>query len=502
VAKGFAHNVEARPDHLAVILETESLTYAELADRSDALARALMALGLRAGGRMAIMLPNSIEFIECMAASTRLAAACLTVNWHLRAEELAWVLEDSGAQVLVAHTDLADVVEVAVGDSGIPVVLVGGDYEDRIEAAAEGDEVPFVWPTAWPVIYTSGTSGRPKGVVHGADPSTELMELAYDGLASMWGYRRDDVHLVAGPLYHAGPLGYCNLTLYVGGTVVLMDGWDPVEFLRTVQNLRATTTFLTPAHFIRLLEVPARQRLRLDTTSLRHIIHAGAPCPIPVKHRIIEALPHADVWEFYGMSEGGATRVAPEEWLERPGTVGRPWPGVEIRIVDPDSGDPLDAGIDGLIYVRPARGRFHYHHDEEKTAGAWLDDAFTVGDVGHLDADGYLFLTDRLADMVIRNGVNIYPREIEEVLYRHDQVIDCAVFGVPDERDGESLTALVEVRGDISPEQLREWCLDHLDAFKCPSHIDLRDRLPRDPNGKVLKRRLRDEAWSAAGRSI
>jgi long-chain acyl-CoA synthetase len=217
---------------------------------------------------------------------------------------------------------------------------------------------------------------------------------------------------------------------------------------------------------------------------------------------MIAAFPHAEIWELYGMSEGGATRVDSDEWLARPGTVGLPWPGVEIRIVDPETHERLPAGRDGLIYVRPARGRFRYHNDDAKTAEAWDDDAFTVGDVGHLDDDGYLYLTDRRSDMVIRSGVNIYPREVEEVLHRHDAVVDCAVFGIPDDRDGEVLKAVVETRSPVAVDELAEWCRRHLDPFKCPSMFDLTDELPRDPNGKVLKRLLRDAEWAAAGRSI
>jgi long-chain acyl-CoA synthetase len=329
-----------------------------------------------------------------------------------------------------------------------------------------------------------------------------MMEMTHAHLAALWGYEPDDVHVAAGPLYHAGPLGYCNLTLFVGGTVVVMDTWDAEEFLRQVQTHRVTTTFLTPAHFIRILEVPEHRRSRIDVSSLRHVIHAGAPCPQPVKERIIGAFPHEQIWELYGMSEGGATRASSEEWLQRPGTVGLPWPGVEVRIVDPDTGERLPAGRDGLIYIRPAHGRFRYHNDETKTSEAWQGDAFTVGDIGHLDEDGYLYLTDRRSDLVIRAGVNVYPREVEEVLHRHPAVVDCAVFGVPDERDGEHLTAVVETRGDVTSDELDRWCRDHLDPYKCPSIIRLTDRLPRDPNGKVLKRLLRDEAWASAGRSI
>jgi len=497
---GYPRTASERRSHLAVACETESLTYGELDERSSRLAAVLSDLGVHAGDRLGIMLPNSIEFIECLAASAKLEVSSLTINWHLKADELAWILADSDPSALVAHVDLAEVVEIA-NDAQRPILWVGGDYEDRV-AAARTDAIPYAWPTSWPVIYTSGTSGRPKGVVHGATAAVEIMAGAYNALTALWGYRPTDVHLVAGPLYHAGPSGYCNLTLYVGGTVIIMDEWDPREFLRIVDTHRVTTTFLTPAHFIRLLEVPPEEWARYDVTSLRHVIHAGAPCPSSVKSRIIEAFPLAEIWELYGASEGGATRVSGDDWLVRPGTVGQPWPGVEIHIVDPDSGERVSVGQDGLIYVRPAQGRFHYHNDQEKTASAWRDDAFTVGDVGHLDADGFLYLTDRRADMVIRAGVNVYPREIEEVLHRHDAVVDCAVFGIPDDRDGEQLKAVIETRRAVPVEELADWCRAHLDAFKCPSVIDLTDTLPRDPNGKVLKRLLRDEAWSGTGRSI
>lgn len=302
------------------------------------------------------------------------------------------------------------------------------------------------------------------------------------------GVGSDDIHLAAGPaFYHAAPSGYTNTTLYAGGTVVIMDSWEPLEFLRLVETHRVTTTFLTPAHFIRLLEIAAIDRARFDTTSLRHVIHAGAPCPVDVKQQIISAFPRAEVWEFYGMSEGGATRVSTEEWLERPGTVGRPWPGVAITIRDPDTLDPVEAGADGLVYVTPTHGRFHYHHDDQKTSAAWHESSFTVGDIGHLDADGYLFLTDHASDLVIRSGVNISPRQIEDVLYRHRRaVVDCAVFGVPDDRDGERLRAVVErsgptSAGEVDAATLEEWCRRHLDAFVVPGEFVLVDDLHERP---------------------
>ncbi|MBA3304045.1 MAG: AMP-binding protein, partial [Acidimicrobiia bacterium] len=236
-----------------------------------------------------------------------------------------------------------------------------------------------------------------------------------------------------------------------------------------------------------------------DLSSLRLVIHAGAPCPTPVKEGILDALAGAEVWELYGMSEGGATRISPGEWRAHPGSVGRPWPGVEVRILDA-GGNRLAPGTDGLIYVTaPGGAGFAYHDDPAKTAAAWRDDAFTVGDVGHVDADGWLYVTDRASDMVIRDGVNIYPREVEEVLHAHPDVVDCAVFGIPDPRHGEAVTAVVEVRGPVEPEALQAHCRARLADFKCPEIVELVATLPRDPNGKVMKRHLREAHW--AGRA-
>ncbi len=259
---------------------------------------------------------------------------------------------------------------------------------------------------------------------------------------------------------------------------------------------------MTPAHFIRLLEVGEAIRARFDISSLRHVLHGGAPCPVEVKERIIELLHHSEIWELYGMSEGGATRVGPEEWKQHPGTVGKPWPGVEITIRDTWTLDSLPTGSDGLVYIRPAMGRFRYLHDDNKTAAAWNGDSFTVGDVGHLDEDGFLYLTDRQVDMVIRNGVNVYPQATEEVLHRHPSVVDCAVFGVPDPREGEHLRAVVELRTPTPVIELVDWCRERLDPIACPTEVDVVEELPRDPNGKVLKRFLREAVWSDSGRSI
>src|SRR5438067_522853 len=481
------------PDKPALVLGAEVRTYADLADRASRLATVFHDRGVPSDGTgaVAVMVPNSFEFFETAFGACRVEARFLPVNWHLKSAELAWILADSGAQVLVAHPSLKQYVDVALEQTPTCSVLwTGEEYEGAIASASP-------WPTeGWRspafIFYTSGTPGRPKGVVHGG-LTPDNMALAQQGLVALWGFRDDDVHILAGPAYHAGPGGYAFTTLFSGGTVVILPSWDARDALALVARHRVTTTFMTPAHFIRILEVPEEERAAFDLTSWRLIIHGGAPCPVPVKRRIIDVLPDTEVWELYGASEGGATRVSPDEWLARPGTVGKPWPGVEIII---DAEGDRDEGV---IYIKPPGGAtFHYHRDDAKTDAAWREGAFTVGDIGRVDNEGYLYITDRVSDMVLRDGVNVYPREIEEVLHAHPSVVDCAVFGVPDERHGEILAAVVETRAPVTDAELAQHVRDRLADFKVPARFTFVDELPRDPNGKVMKRSLRSDVWASA----
>jgi long-chain acyl-CoA synthetase len=500
---GVTRVAAAHPAKPALIADGVVRTFGELEARGRRLAHALRGHGVSAGDRIAVMLPNGIEFFEVAHAAALLRALLVPVNWHLKGAEVAWLLADSEARALVTDAALWAVTDDgSMAGVDCPVLLTGddGSYEAAIGGASD---VPIDdgWTTTQCMLYTSATTGRPKGVQRAAvdgDPGEQTLL----GTAMLWGFTPDDVHVLGGPAYHGGPGGWAFITLFMGGAVVVLERFNGRAWLEAVERHRATTAFLVPAHFIRILEVPAAERAAYDTSSLRLVLHGGAPCPVPVKRQILDELTSAEVWEFYGASEGAGTRISPQEWLEHPGSVGKPWPGIEVKILD-DGGNELPAGETGRIFlVPPTSQRFEYHNDGTKTAAAWQGNAYTVGEMGHVDGDGYLYITDRASDMILRGGVNVYPREVEEVLYDHPAVVDCAAFGVPDERYGERLKAMVEVRTTVTVDELLAHCRSSLSTFKCPEIVEIVATLPRDPNGKVLKRRLREEHWQGQANKV
>jgi long-chain acyl-CoA synthetase len=491
-AYGVVANARSRPGAAALIEGARTVTYAQLDDRCRRVAHALVALGVTAGDRVAVMVPNAIEWFEAAHGVGRVGAVVVPVNIHFKAGEAAHVVRDSGAVAVVVHADLEDAL-VDVADR--PRLVIGAGYEAALAAAPDGDvalggPADDGWPTTMP--YTSGTTGHPKGVAVG-DDDFRRTAAGYAGMGRVWKMGPDDVHLLVGPSYHAGPAVWAQVHLAVGGTVVIMPKWDAEDCLRLIDEHRVATTHMVPANFIRILELAESVQSSYDLSSLRVVLHAAAPCPVPVKRRIIDLFPEGVVWEYYGASEGGGTSISPAEWLDHPGSVGRPYPGNEFEIRDAD-GRTLPPGVSGVIWVRTEHSSFEYHNDPDKTGDTYDDRGFfSVGDMGYLDGEGFLYITDRKNDMVISGGVNIYPREIENCLYDHPDVVDCAVFGVPDEDWGESLVAVVQpaTGATVTADDVVAWCRDRLADYKRPRRVEFVEVLPRDPNGKVVKRTLR-----------
>jgi len=493
---GLLAHARIRPDAAAIVFDDRTWTYRDLDDRARRFSHALAQVGVRRGDRVALMLENHPDTFAAMHACGRLGAVVVPVNIHFKADEAGWVVTDSGARAVVVDPHLVG----SVGHlAGIPLLVHDDALEASLAAVPDGEvDPPEMIGDGWPttMAYTSGTTGRPKGVAIAEDDfRRRAAGVAAGGLP--WGIGPDDVHLCCGPLYHAGPSYWAQIHLALGATVVCMRRWDAAEALACIARHRVTTAHMVPANFQRILALPEAVRAAADVSSLRLVIHAAAPCPVPLKRAIMAFFGPEKVWEYYGASEGGGTVISPQEWLEHPGSVGRPYPGTELLILD-DDGNPCPPGVPGTIWVRPAGSSFRYHNDPAKTAASHREGYFTVGDAGYLDEDGYLYLTDRKADMVISGGVNIYPREIEDCLLTHPGVMDVAVLGVPDDTWGEVLYAVVEPRPGVTltEDEVVRWVRDRLADYKRPRVVTFVDTLPRDPNGKVRKAHLRAE-WLA-----
>jgi long-chain acyl-CoA synthetase len=511
-----AHWAERHPDAPAIVSPLGDRTFSQLNANANRLVRALRRRGVVAGDGIALMVANRPEFAEVAGAAQRAGLRLTTINWHLTADEVAYIVGDCEARAFVADVRFADVAAAAA--ERCPTVRVrlavgsgtggAGGSNDRAEirgfeayddAIAGNDGGDIADPTLGSsMLYTSGTTGRPKGVHRAEQPPTSA-------LAKLYGYvPGETLHLCTGPLYHAAPLAFSlHAPLTSGVGVVLMDGWSPEETLRLIERHHITHSHLVPTMFHRLLRLPDDVREAADVSSLRLVLHGAAPCPIAVKRAII------DWWgpvlvEYYAATEGAGTLVTSRDWLARPGTVGRPGIPDHVRIVDPATGEDAPAGQPGTVYLRaPERGRFVYYNDPAKTESSYLGDYFTMGDVGYLDDDGYLFLTDRSADLIISGGVNVYPAEVEAELLGHPAVGDAAVIGVPDPEWGETVLAVVEVRAGHAPspalaDDLLAHCRARLAHYKCPRRVDFVDRLPRTDTGKLYKRRLRDQYRAAA----
>jgi long-chain acyl-CoA synthetase len=494
------------PDRLAIASPHGDRSFAFLNARVNQLSRALRRRGLRSGDGVALLCANRPEFVVAFLATLRTGLRLTPINTGLRPGEIRYIVEDCEARALLADGRFAAAARDAVRDLprvgiriGIGDPLTGFEPWDEVLGVEEGHDL--VDPELGSQMpYTSGTTGRPKGVHRPPGAALRQPGLAA-AIASLDYDPQRDVHLCTGPLHHAGPLVFSlAIPLGLGVPVVLMDRWDAERALRLIACYRITHTHMVPVMFRRLLELPDDVRSAWDTSSLRVLLHGAAPCPLAVKRAIIEWLGPV-VYEYYAATEGWGCLATSEEWLERPGTVGRPAAGdVDVRDLE---GKSLPPGREGVVYLRvPDGGRFEYYRDDPMTRAAYAGDYFTLGDVGLLDAEGYLYLRDRNADVIHSGGVDVYPAEVDAVLVTHPAVADAATVGVPHDEWGEHVVSIVELAdgylgSDALVEELRGLCARELAAFKCPRQIHFEERLPRLENGKIYRRLLRDRLRSA-----
>jgi long-chain acyl-CoA synthetase len=496
------------PDQPAFIMGStgETVTYAEYEARANRLAHLSRAQGLERGDHIAVFMENNPRFLETEAAADRTGLYFTLVNSYLSAEELAYILDDCQARILITSTAKRDVaLEAAKQSPGIERFLMVGAPDDgdgpfesyeRAVAGFPAEPVPDEKQGA-AMLYSSGTTGRPKGIwrpLPDAKPGS-----VSSALGAAWRLREGLIYLSPAPLYHSAPTGGVSLTIRLNGTVVIMERFEPEQFLQLVERYRVTHTQMVPTMFSRLLKLPPATRRRYDVSSLECVIHAAAPCPIPVKEEMIEWVGPI-LLEYYAATEGiGMTLCDSSEWLTHKGSVGRPVAG-QLVILGED-GREVSPGGEGTVWFK-GDANFEYFNDPTKTAESRdrTRGLSTVGDVGRVDADGYLYLTDRKTHMIISGGVNIYPQETENLLATHPKVLDAAVIGVPNEDLGEEVKAVVQAAPGVAPgpeleRELTAFCREHLAHFKCPRSVDFVGELPRLPTGKLYKRLLRDRYW-------
>ena len=503
-------HAQTRPDHPAMIMagSGETVTFGEMDAYANRFAQLLRARGLERGDHFAVLMENNVHYLQVVWGSQRAGTMMVPISTRLTAPEIAYILKDAGAKFLLTSTHYAEAIAGIRNECpDLPLLIVGGEGDEDYEAALAAqpsepiaDQAPGQY-----MLYSSGTTGRPKGVKPAPPEDDDILAInPLVGLAVMGAGMPADgsmVYLSPAPLYHAAPIGWCTTAQRLGGTVVVMEKFDPEHALETIDKYKVTDSQWVPTHFVRMLKLDPEVRTRYDLSSHQRALHAAAPCPVPIKREMIE-------WwgpiinEYYAGSEGiGMTLIKAEDWLTHPGSVGKAIHGT-LHVCDAE-GDELPAGQDGLLFFENDQIPT-YHNDPEKTREAmhpkgWM----TLGDIGHVDEDGFLFLTDRKSHMIISGGVNIYPQEIENLLVTHDKVMDAAVIGAPCPDFGEKVVAVVQPMdmaeaGDALEAELRDFLAPSLAKIKMPKLFDFRPQLPREANGKLYKRELRDEYQQAA----
>lgn len=494
----------AMPDSLAVIApDGQQLSWKMLNNSSIAVANLLYSQGLRPASVVSILMENRAEYLVLMWAALRLGLYVTPINWHLKEDEVRHIVEDSDAELVLCSAACADVL------AGLSVSLVNVDddvFSDLVERAWRCEDhlpVEFEQTEGQIMFYSSGTTGKPKGIRRPLVAREFGTPPAVDGfIAASYGVDRTTVYLSPAPMYHAAPLNWCLAILRMGGAVVMMSKFEPEAFLTQIEKHGVTHTQLVPTMFVRLLALSKEVRGRYDLSSLRVAVHAAAPCAPDVKRRML------DWWgpiihEYYGGSESnGVTALGPDEWLAHPGSVGKAVLG-HLHICD-ENDNELGPEQVGAVYFSGLPD-FEYYKDPDKTREAYNSKGYsTLGDMGYVDKDGFLYLTDRRAFTIVSGGVNIYPQEIENVLISHPNIIDVAVLGMPNSEFGEEVVAVIEaVDGDVSEDEfasaVSEFCKQKLASFKCPRRVLVRKALPRMPNGKLLKRVLKEQLLAEQG---
>ena len=495
---------ERKPDAPAVYDRFGMRTIAKVNANANRLVRLMRDHGVLPGAHIAFISNNRAEVMEIMAANLRGGYRLVPINWHLTADEIAYILDDCDADALFVETKFPTAIEASNRTKRLKLkASLGGEAQGHVDLAAalasyDGSDIDDPSPGAT-MFYTSGTTGRPKGVYR------ESLPLLSPEAVTRYDFDTD-VQLCAGPLYHGAPLTIETRTaMQVGVPVVYLERWDATEVLRTIEAYRITHSHFVPTMFQRLLALPEEARNRFDVSSLKYVIHGAAPCPPEVKRAMI-AWFGPIIHEYYSATEGGAGfKIDSEEWLAKPGSVGKRPPAPRVRILD-DEGQDCPPNVAGKVYVeRPAKNGFSYYKDDGKTRATHIGDFFTVGDIGHFDEDDYLFLTGRSADCIISGGVNIYPQEIDDALLVHPAVEDSATIGVPNAEWGEEVKSVIKLKPGFSPSDdlaadIIAAVRNHIAHYKAPKSIDFVETLPRNLAGKIERAKVRAPYWQ--GRAV
>ncbi len=512
---GFWNMAKKNPGRIAIAdADHKSITFQELAALTHQIVHGLRGLGLQRGDTIAILSHNCIPMLATTLAATQAGMYVTPVNWHLTAHEIAYIVDDCEAKAFFASSRFAETALAAAEQIHFPpnarfgFESVSGFRPFRELVAGQPLTPPANREAGEVMTYTAGTTGKPKGVkrtLTGLDPDESGAQQGMFLMLFDMQPEDNNVHLVAAPLYHTAVMRFCLFSLHFGHRVVLMDKWTPEGCLERIERYKITQSHMVPTMFNRMLRIPEEQRKAYDVSSLRYVIHSAAPCPVPIKQQMMDWWGPV-IYEYYAATEGGGTLATPQDWLKKPGTVGRPWPISEVKILD-DDGNDLPLREIGTVYMSMMGIKFEYRGDKAKTDKAWHGDFFTVGDAGYLDEDGFLFLCDRKSDMIISGGVNIYPAEVECEMILHPKIADVAVFGIPHDDWGEEVKAVVELLPGETPteelvEDIRRFCADRIAKYKMPRTIDFTDKLPREANGKLIKRKLRDPYWAGRDRAI